>query len=162
MLGRAKPIITLCIQQGLLSHFSVYYLQVARWFWETLHYAIRLFFLEGSSTTTDCLLDLTEETTTTLDKGDTDKKLIAFVTSVMLVALLKQIKSGVHAGLLSSLSGPKRVEELKKQLAFIYGSVWMYETFNCTALLSSGKAKTCFHKCLGFCQPGSPWYQWQP
>ena len=79
MLGRVKPIITLCIQQGLLSHFSVYYLQVARWFWETLHYAIRLFFLEGSSTTTDCLLDLTEETTTTLDKGDTDKKLIAFV-----------------------------------------------------------------------------------
>ena len=55
-----------------------------------------------ASTTTDCLLDLIEETTTTLDKGDTDKKLIAFVASVMLIALLKQIKSGVHAGLLSS------------------------------------------------------------
>ena len=103
-----------------------------------------------TSTTTDCLLDLIEETTTTIDKGDTDKKLIAFVASVMLIALLKQIKSGVPAGLLSSQSGSKRVEELKKQLAFIYASVWMYETFNCTALLYSGKAKTCFHKCLGF------------
>ncbi|CAH3016463.1 unnamed protein product, partial [Porites evermanni] len=55
-----------------------------------------------ASTTTDCLLDLLEETTTTLGKGDTDKKLIAFVASVMLIALLKQIKSGVPAGLLSS------------------------------------------------------------
>ena len=55
-----------------------------------------------ASTTTDCVLDLLEETTTTLDKGDMDKKLIAFVASVMLIALLKQIQSGVPAGFLSS------------------------------------------------------------
>ena len=51
---------------------------------------------------TDCLIHLIEAITATLDKGDTDKKLIAFVSSVMLIALLEQIKSGVHAGPLSS------------------------------------------------------------
>lgn len=48
------------------------------------------------------LVDLIEEITATLDKGDTVKKLIAFVASVMLIALLEQIKSGVYAGPLSS------------------------------------------------------------
>ena len=55
-----------------------------------------------AGTTTDCLIDLIEEITATLDKGDTVKKLIAFVASVMLIALLEQIKSGVYAGPLSS------------------------------------------------------------
>ena len=55
-----------------------------------------------TGTTTDCLIDLIEEITATLDKGDTVKKLIAFVASVMLIALLEQIKSGVYAGPLSS------------------------------------------------------------
>ena len=46
-----------------------------------------------AGTTTDCLIDLIEEITATLDKGDTVKKLIAFVAYVMLIALLEQIKS---------------------------------------------------------------------
>ena len=48
------------------------------------------------------LVDLIEEITATLDKGDTVKKLIAFVASVMLIALLEQMKSRVYAGPLSS------------------------------------------------------------
>ena len=102
----------LCLEgQNLSSHFAfsracsvIFLFTICKWQddFEKLYIMLWLFFLEGSSTTTDCLLDLTEETTTTLDKGDTDKKLIAFVASVMLIALLKQIKSGVHAGLLSS------------------------------------------------------------
>ena len=46
-----------------------------------------------AGTTTDSLIDLIEEITATLDKGDTVKNLIAFVASEMLIALLEQIKS---------------------------------------------------------------------
>ena len=82
------------------------------------------------------------------------KKLIAFVAFVMLITLLEQIKSGVHAGRMTKPkragrvkvihTGP-RVRKLKKkgwrigEATRLYGTVWTWETFYFTVLFSLTK-----------------------